>query len=442
MDMQLQLLRLLPLLFLFISWPLFLRDTYRSPLRDAADLHPIVLLPGHSCSQLRARLTDEYEPAAAAPNCGARKGKGWFRLWENHTALQDPALVPCYAEQLRLVYDPVSRDYRDAKGVDVRVMSFGTTRGFGSDNPASKNNCMRRLVNALERVGYRDGKNLFGAPYDFRYAPAPPGQPALRFSRFVSSLRRLIERASERNGDKPVILVGHSHGSFNALEFLNQNTLRWRRRHVKHFVMVSYGAGGSVPPLKLLASSSAIGSGRPPQPGDDLLSPAGNTSRSFASALSTLPSPGVFGHAPLVITRAKNYSAHDMPEFLAAAGFSDDEVTRYRTRMMPVLLSFRAPIVPTTCINAVGVPTAEKLVYWDDDDFGAAEPEVVCGDGDGAINKASFLAWDTVIGGDPDQEYYKSIFIRNTTHAGVIKDDFAVQRVVREILEANSASHH
>ncbi|CAN6287708.1 unnamed protein product [Urochloa humidicola] len=211
-------------------------------------------------------------------------------------------------------------------------MSFGTTRGFGSNNPATKNNCMRRLVDALEGVGYKDGENLFGAPYDFRYAPAPPGQPNLRFSRFVSSLRRLIERASERNGDKPVILVGHSHGSLNALEFLNRNTLRWRRRHVKHLVMVSYGPGGAVPPLKSLASPAIIGrKRRPPQPGDDLLSPSGDTGRSFASLLSILPSPAVFGHAPLVVTGARNYSAHDMPEFLAAVGFSDDEVARYRT---------------------------------------------------------------------------------------------------------------
>lgn len=124
LAMGVQLHRLLPLLFL-LSWPFFLRDGGRRvPVRD--DLHPIVLLPGHSCSQLLARLTDDYEPAAS-PSCGVRKGTGWFRLWENDTALQDPALLPCYAEQLKLVFDPVARDYRDAKGVDVGVMSFGTT---------------------------------------------------------------------------------------------------------------------------------------------------------------------------------------------------------------------------------------------------------------------------------------------------------------------------
>ena len=133
--MDLQLHRLLPLLFL-LSWPFFLHDN-RKPVHDAADLHPVVLIPGHVCSQLAAQLTDEYEPVVA-PSCGARKGKGWFQLWENYTELQDPELLPCYSEQLRLVYDPVARDYRNNKGVDVRVMSFGSTRRFGSDDPAQK----------------------------------------------------------------------------------------------------------------------------------------------------------------------------------------------------------------------------------------------------------------------------------------------------------------
>ena len=129
-DAQLRLLVLL----LAWPWPFFVG----SLARGVASLHPVVLLPGYSCSQLDARLTHEFEPSTA-PSCGARKGKGWFRLWKNYTALQeDPALVPCYAELLRLVYDPVAGDYRDVPGVETRVVAFGTTRGFGSDDPATK----------------------------------------------------------------------------------------------------------------------------------------------------------------------------------------------------------------------------------------------------------------------------------------------------------------
>jgi lysophospholipase-3 len=105
----------------------------------ASGLHPVVLVPGFGCSQLDARLTDEFEPASAAPSCGGalKRTKGWFRLWNNHTALlEDPALVPCYAELLQLVFDPVAGDYRNVPGVETRLMSFGTTRGFGYGDPA------------------------------------------------------------------------------------------------------------------------------------------------------------------------------------------------------------------------------------------------------------------------------------------------------------------
>ena len=284
-------------------------------------------------------------------------------------------------------------------------------------------------MEALEGVGYKDGGNLFGAPYDFRYGPAPRGQPAQHFAHFVSSLRLLVERASARNGNKPVILVSHSQGGINAMAFLDQSPLPWRRRYVKHFVMVSTGAGGIVTALRALASSVS----HPPPPGD-VLSLFGNTGRSFESTFLTLPSPKVFAHTPLVITRARNYSAYDIPELLAAAGFSDDEVARYRTRTLPGVLNFSAPIVPVTCINGVGVPTPE-LVYWDDID---AEPRVVYGDGDGNVNLASVLALDTVIGKYLGQDYYKSVLIPNATHTGILADDFARQRVVSEILQANT----
>jgi lysophospholipase-3 len=96
-----------------------------------------VLLPGNTCSQLEARLTDAYRPPA--PQCGAGKGNGrWFRLWKNSTAMEDPELAPCLSDQLRLVYDPVVRDFRNVPGVETRVLGFGSTRGFLADTPANK----------------------------------------------------------------------------------------------------------------------------------------------------------------------------------------------------------------------------------------------------------------------------------------------------------------
>jgi lysophospholipase-3 len=64
----------------------------------------------------------------------------------------------------------------------------------------------------------------------------------------------------------------------------------------------------------------------------------------------------------------------------------------------------------------------EQLVYWDGN-F-SETPQVVSGDGDGMLPAASILALDTVIGGDSRQEYYKSIKLAGTSHAGVVSDAY------------------
>ncbi|KAF8657340.1 hypothetical protein HU200_060108 [Digitaria exilis] len=388
-----------------------------------AHLHPVILLPGYSCSQFDARLTDEYEPPT--PACGVRKqGPGWFRLWENYTELQeDPTLLPCYQDQLRLVYDHTAGDYRNVPGVETRVVSFGTTRSFRFDDPVQKNVCMARLVEALEGVGYKEGSNLFGAPYDFRYAPAAPGVAARAFAGF-----------REMNGNKPVIIVTHSFGGDYAMEFLNQSPLPWRRRYVKHFVMLCGSTGGS--PVIMQAVASTMGSPPPPTTLRGSVLSLGN--RSFEIIPFFLPSPKVFGDTPLVITRAKNYSAENMPEFLATVGFSDEEIARYRTRALPLTLNFRAPLVPMTCISGIGVPTIYRLVYWDGN-F-TDKPQVVNGDGDGVINVENAMALERAVGGDPAQPYFKSVLMPNTTHNGMISDDSTLRAVVNEILKANQAT--
>ncbi|KAL6877543.1 hypothetical protein ACP4OV_012758 [Aristida adscensionis] len=431
----------LALLFLLVTGAL---SSLVAGASSTGGLHPVVLVPGNTCSQLDARLTDEYEPptppagGGGGGGCGIPKqGRGWFRLWENFTALQeDPTLLPCYEDQLRLVFDPAAGDYRNAPGVRTRVVSFGTTRSFRFDNPARKNVCMEGLVEALEGVGYREGANLFGAPYDFRYAPAPTGFPSGVFSGFVSRLRRLVERASETNGGKPVILVTHSFGGFFTMEFLSRTPLSWRRRYVQHFVMLSLGVGGSPLNMQAVAVAAAIAAGAAPPPPTLLASVLTYEKGSFASTFSLLPSPKVYGDTPLVVTPARNYSAADMAGFLAAAGFSGDRVALYRTRALPVTLNLRAPLVPMTCMNGVGVPTVDRLVYWDSNFSG--KPQVVNGDGDGIINLQTVLALDRLIGDDPDQPYFKSILIPNTTHKGMISDEFALKRVISEILKASS----
>nr|CAB3496599.1 unnamed protein product [Digitaria exilis] len=103
------------------------------PLRShaggaAGNLHALVLVPGYESNQLEAKLTAAYVPPA--PACVAGQKQGWFQLWPNHSATRDASQVPCFADQMRLVYDSGADDYRNSNGVATRVPFFGSTRSL------------------------------------------------------------------------------------------------------------------------------------------------------------------------------------------------------------------------------------------------------------------------------------------------------------------------
>jgi hypothetical protein len=132
------LLRLLSLVLLLLPHPLrdlLLVNTHHHPTpKDVSvDLHPIVVVPGVSCPDLKARLTEVYRPST--PRCGAMKGKGWFRLWENSSELLAHDYVQCFEEQMSIVYDPdIINDYQNLPGGEMRVPSIAK-EGFHNKNP-------------------------------------------------------------------------------------------------------------------------------------------------------------------------------------------------------------------------------------------------------------------------------------------------------------------
>ncbi|CAD6239591.1 unnamed protein product [Miscanthus lutarioriparius] len=394
-------------------------------------LHPLVLVPGLTCSELEARLTDAYRPSV--PRCGAMKGKGWFGLWANCSDLPAHHYVQCFIEQMTLVYDPAANDYRNLPGVETRVRGFGSSRGF-QRNPEHTTWCFEVLRHELEKAGYRDGDTLFAAQYDLRYAPPVPGQSSEVFSRYFRRLTRLIEDASEKNENKKVILFGHSFGGMVALEFVRSTPMSWRDRYIKHLILVApVPAEGLVQTLHYFVSGSDLMYIPTVAQLSLTLRPMW---RSFESSIVNIPSPAVFGDRPLVVTARRNYSAYDVEDLLADIGFGAG-VEPFTRRAVPKMTSFQAPMVPTTCINGVGNNgTPEQLVYWDGD-FDA-EPEIVYGDGDNTINLISMLAFDEKMRRQPEQnKLYKSIKLHGAEHGTIVREDWALKRVMQEILEAN-----
>ncbi|KAF6982504.1 hypothetical protein CFC21_000884 [Triticum aestivum] len=271
---------------------------------------------------------------------------------------------------------------------------------------------MDKLLERLEGAGYRDGAAMFGAPYDFRYAVAPAGHPSRIGTEFFRSLKSLVERASQLNGDRPAIIVTHSYGGTLAHQFLIRQPLAWRRRFVRHFIPIAAPWGGLVLGMQALRKEY----------------------RSLQSSLWPLPSAKVFGAGqPLVSTKHRNYSASDVVGFLRDIGFGEG-VGPYESRVLPLFEELPVcPRVPVTCVVGVGVPTPERMVYPRDDFEGT--PGVDVGDGDGLVNLASLVAvepeWRR---GGP---YFRMVKVASVNHAAILVDDRALGIVIREIQRAN-----
>lgn len=280
---------------------------------------------------------------------------------------------------------------------------------------------MAMLLERLVAFGYREGEDLFGAPYDYRYGLAAAGHPSRVGTQFLDDLRALVERAASTNGGKPVVLLAHSLGGLFALQLLSRNPPPWRRRFVKHLLGVAVPWGGAVPAMEVFASG-------------DVAIPGLDTSvlraemATYESNLWLLPSPGVFGGRPLAVTPGKNYSAVELPLFLSDVGFPE-AVPRYKSRILPLVARLDPPGVPVTCVSGMGVLTPGGLVFGDG--FGRAS-DVVFGDGDGLVNMESLLAaaaaWSELV-----EQRVKVVKVANATHASILRDEVTWGEIMEQV---------
>ncbi|KAL5706696.1 lysophospholipase [Ranunculus cassubicifolius] len=395
-----------------------------------SDLHPLILVPGAGGNQLQGRLTEAYRPPSLICKLQYRRNH-WFRLWFDPTVLIAP-FTKCFADRMTLHYDPEKDDYCNTPGVETRVPHFGSTQSLLYLNPEIKHitEYMATLVESLEQQGYMDGKNLFGAPYDFRYGLASEGHPSYVGSQYLQNLKDLIEKASASNEGKPVIVLSHSLGGLFVLQLLNRNSVSWCRKFIKHVIALSAPWAGTVQEMLTFASGYSLGV--------PLVDPlfVRDEQRSSESNLWLLPSPKLFGSIrPLVITPNRNYTAFDIPQFLEDIGFPEG-VHPYESRILPLTAQFVEPQVPVTCIVGSGVKTPETLFYGKDG-FDK-QPDIIYGDGDGTVNLMSLVALEKEWSAGKANGLLKMIKIPNVSHTSILKDDVALRQIVTQLSDINS----
>lgn len=141
-------------------------------LQDVHPRHPVVLVPGDGGSQVEAKLNKTY-----SIHYYCAKIVDWFDLWLNVEEMM-PGPIDCWADNMRLRFDPKTRKTRNNDGVETRIPGFGntTTVEYLDPSRASLSLYFGTVVNQLVKLGYKRGVDIHGAPYDFRKAPSEYSQ--------------------------------------------------------------------------------------------------------------------------------------------------------------------------------------------------------------------------------------------------------------------------
>lgn len=135
----------------------------------AAALKPVIFIPGDGGSQLEAKLNK----SDVVHYVCTKTTKDYFNIWLNMELLV-PVVIDCWIDNVRLVYDNVTRKTQNVPGVETRVPGFGSSETVEWLDPshASAGAYFKDIGNTLVSLGYQRNLSIRGAPYDFRKGPS------------------------------------------------------------------------------------------------------------------------------------------------------------------------------------------------------------------------------------------------------------------------------
>lgn len=336
--------------------------------RNSSGVPPVILVPGDGGSQIEAKLN---KPSTVHYICD-KVTNDYFSLWLNLELLV-PVVIDCWVDNIKLVYDNVTRKTTNQPGVEIRVPGFGDSFPVEWLDPtkASAGSYFKDIGEALVAIGYERNVSLRGAPYDFRKGPSESLE-------YFDNVKRLVEETYEKNSKKKVIFIVHSMGGPMTNLFLQRQSQAWKDKYVQSMISLSGAFAGSVKTLKVFVT------------GDDLgvfvLSESVLKEMQITSPSLTwlMPNVGVWKDTVLVSTESKNYSLSNIRDF-----FEDiDYMVGWEMRRdQEPYISLEPPGVEIHCLYGVGVPTISKLTYKPGK-F-PASPSFEYGGGDGTVNLES-----------------------------------------------------
>lgn len=381
------------------------------PQQTEKRLSPVILIPGDGGSRMDAMLD---KPDRVHYYCSLQTDM-FYDIWLNKE-LMVWGVIDCLVDNLRLVYNNITRKTENAPGVTIRIPGWGysETVEWIDTSHASVSAYYVNLANTLVMNGYHRGISIRGAPYDFRKAPNENFM-------FPVKMKMLVEEAYQINGKTPVTLIAHSMGGPMVLNFLHQQSQRWKDKYIRRLISLAGAWGGSIKSMKVYAMGDNLNS--------DFVSNAAIRALEITtpSLAWLMPSPLVFKpQTVLARTNTRSYTMEDLEDF-----FHDidcPECWEMHKDVLPYMLNFAPPGVEVHCFYGSQQNTVEMLDYDLRHDL-SGTPNLIYGDGDGTVNRLSLEACRHWIGQQKQPVYVKEY--AGNDHMGILAnltvlDDIAV----------------
>ena len=312
------------------------------------------LIVGLAGSGLEAKLVNAQEPF-----WGCSTNSDWFRVWMAVGSLL-PGYVDCMFYNLGLHYDAASKTYRNNPGVTIREIDFGGLAGIDYMDYSWDGKGMNLtayyapLIADLVAAGYVPGRDLRGAPYDWR-------QP-FNANNMFERMKSLIETMHRDAGNRPVNIVAHSFGNIQTAMFLNQVVDQdWKDKYIDNFISVAGPWSGAPQALKATVSGDNFGFALPGY--SSLIDPlkVRKVARNAGGVVILVPEPEFWKGEVLVQTPHKNYTVNMISQLFKDMGAPETDTIYHSVDR--TIEDITAPNVPLHCIYGINQHTEIAYRY-------------------------------------------------------------------------------
>lgn len=380
---------------------------------QAVPLHPIIMVHGYYGTRLL--YTVDRSVPGSPPVC-PQKNIANETLWLNFFNYLDPLSNACWLAAASLHYDNFTRRSYPAAGVTVTTTPFGELDGsewlVAPPLRIYDDSYFVYMVDSLVALGYERGRNIRGAPYDWRLAPNENEVWLLNF-------RILIERMYYENGNKSVILINHSMAGQFTYVFLNSMPYWWRNQFIRSWILIATCFSGV---FKYQYAYFGIED----YPAN--LFPATRPAiRTYSTTAFLLPRKPAFGDEVLIRGTDGDYRAEDYERFFQIMGYPDAYEQWKDVRGLYDEYNLIPPgNFSIYCIAGFGKQTLKGAVF--DGPVSPTTPHVpVYGDGDSFVN-ANALRYCYQFGKRTPKFGIKEF--RNKDHLQMIRDPEPIEHVV------------